>query len=233
MPRWLAYTSIVNDALTVPSLVEGYAAGCFPMADSRHGRVAWYEPRRRAVLPVSRFHVPRRLGKLIRSGRYRVTVGAAFDEVIACCAAPRRSDAEGEGGQNDVGETWINDEIRRAYGELHREGLAVSVEAWLEEAQAEVAPAGPSGPAEPVRRDGWVLAGGVYAVTLARAVFAESMFARYRDASSVCLVRLMELCREAGVTLLDIQMDSEHLRRFGAEPISQDAFMRKLREALR
>jgi leucyl/phenylalanyl-tRNA---protein transferase len=223
-----------NQHLDIPTLIEGYAAGCFPMADSRHGEVAWYRPRERAILPLDRFHVPRRLAKLIRSGRYRVSVNEAFDDVIACCAAPRRNAAEGD-EPDDAGETWISREIQRAYGELHREGFAVSVEAWLDAEVAEGAkavPAGPSGPVEPVRRGSEVLAGGVYAVTLGRAVFAESMFARYRDASKVCLVRLVELCRRAGVTLLDIQMDSEHLRRFGAEPIEQDEFMVKLEDAL-
>ena len=220
--------------LDIPTIIEGYAAGCFPMADSRHGEVAWYRPGERAILPLDRFHVPRRLAKLIRSGRYRVSVNEAFDDVIACCAAPRRNAAKGD-EPDDGGETWINREIQRAYGELHREGFAVSVEAWLDAEAAEGAkavPAGPSGPVEPVRRGSEVLAGGVYAVTLGRAVFAESMFARYRDASKVCLVRLVELCRRAGVTLLDIQMDSEHLRRFGAQPIGHAAFMVKLKEAL-
>lgn len=205
------------------------------MADSRHGNIAWYRPCDRAILPLDRFHVPRRLAKLVRSGRYRVSVNEAFDDVIACCAAPRRECAAEEEEPDDAGETWINDEIRRAYGELHREGLAVSVEAWLNAADVEAeggVPAGPSGPIEPVRRRGEVLAGGVYAVTLGRAVFAESMFARYRDASKVCLFRLVELCRRAGVTLLDVQMDSPHLRRFGAEPIEHGAFMVKLEEAL-
>ena len=220
--------------LDIPTIIEGYAAGCFPMADSRHGDVAWYRPYERAILPLDGFHVPRRLAKLIRSGRYRVSINEAFDEVIACCAATRRKVAEGDEPE-DAGETWISREIQRAYGELHREGLAVSVEAWLDAQAAagpRVVPAGPSGPLEPVRRGSEVLAGGVYAVTLGRAVFAESMFARYRDASKVCLVRLVELCRRAGVTLLDIQMDSEHLRRFGAEPIGHAAFMVKLEAAL-
>ena len=83
-----------------------------------------------------------------------------------------------------------------------------------------------------MRRGNAVLAGGLYAVTLGRAVFAESMFSRGRDASGVCLVALVERCRAAGVTLLDIQMDSTHLRRFGAEPIGQRAFMARLEKAL-
>ncbi|MFW6336637.1 MAG: leucyl/phenylalanyl-tRNA--protein transferase [Phycisphaeraceae bacterium] len=220
--------------LDIPTLIEGYAAGCFPMADSRHGEVAWYRPRERAILPLDGFHVPRRLAKLIRSGRYRVSVNEAFDDVIDCCAAPRRTTATSD-DPDDAGETWINREIQQAYGELHREGFAVSIEAWLAADAAkgpQAVPAGPSGPIEPVRCGDEVLAGGVYAVTLGRAVFAESMFSRYRDASKVCLVRLVELCRSAGVTLLDIQMDSEHLRRFGAEPIGHTAFMVKLEEAL-
>src|SRR5690606_32900848 len=83
--------------------------------------VHWYRPDPRAVLPLDeRFHVPRSLGKRVRSGRFDVTRDRAFGEVIRGCAAPRPGHPE----------TWINGEIVRVYEELHGLGVAHSVEAW-------------------------------------------------------------------------------------------------------
>ncbi|MGO4836595.1 leucyl/phenylalanyl-tRNA--protein transferase, partial [Rhizobiaceae sp. 2RAB30] len=90
--------------------------------------------------------------------------------------------------------TWINAPIREAYVELHRRGHCHSVEAWR----------------------GGRLVGGLYGVRLGRAFFGESMFSRERDASKVCLVRLVEHLRDRGFALLDTQFTTEHLKRFGA-----------------
>jgi leucyl/phenylalanyl-tRNA---protein transferase len=101
-------------------LLSAYRQGIFPMADN-DGRLGWYEPRVRAVIPIDeRFHIPQRLARTIRSGRFRVTVDQAFAAVIAACAEPAA-------GRES---TWISDEISRAYLELHQFGAAHSVETW-------------------------------------------------------------------------------------------------------
>lgn len=107
-----------REALTPALLVRAYRAGFFPMADSRQGRIRWYSPDPRAVIPLETFHVPRSLQRTIRRGRFEVRVNTAFEDVIRACA--------------DRPETWISGEIIRAYEALHALGLAHSVETWRE-----------------------------------------------------------------------------------------------------
>jgi leucyl/phenylalanyl-tRNA---protein transferase len=98
-------------------LVAAYEAGYFPMAMD-DGEIQWYSPDPRGVLPLERFHAPRRLLRVIRSGRFEISVDRAFRQVMEACAADR-----------DDG-TWISGEILESYCVLHEHGLAHSVEAW-------------------------------------------------------------------------------------------------------
>jgi len=98
-------------------LLRGYAAGIFPMADSREAQdIFWVEPRNRAIIPLDGFHVSRSLARTLRQGRFTVTRDQAFGEVIRGCATRE--------------ETWINAEIERATLGLHAAGHAHSIECW-------------------------------------------------------------------------------------------------------
>ena len=98
-------------------LLQGYATGIFPMADSRDAdELFWVEPRNRAIIPLHKFHMSRSLGRTIRSGRFAVTRDTDFAGVIAACADPE--------------ETWINAELERAMLALHGSGHAHSIEVW-------------------------------------------------------------------------------------------------------
>jgi leucyl/phenylalanyl-tRNA--protein transferase len=101
-----------------PRLVlQGYANGIFPMADSRDAEdLFWVEPRRRAILPLDGIHVSRSLRRTIGSDRFRVTLDRAFGRVVAACA--------------DRPETWINGAIEEAMADLHAAGFAHSIEVW-------------------------------------------------------------------------------------------------------
>jgi leucyl/phenylalanyl-tRNA--protein transferase len=102
-------------------LLDCYARGVFPMADAREdARVFLIDPERRGVIPLSRFHVPRRLARTVRGDPFEVLIDAAFHEVVLACAAagPGRT------------ETWINRPIERLYLSLHERGFAHSVECW-------------------------------------------------------------------------------------------------------
>ncbi len=110
------------EPLPVDTLLLAYRSGIFPMADAREDReVFWVEPRQRAILPLAGFHLSASLRKVVRQDRFRVTVDAAFDRVIAACAAPREDD---EGG------SWISHRIEASYAALHAAGHAHSVECW-------------------------------------------------------------------------------------------------------
>ena len=98
-------------------LLQGYATGIFPMADSRGAdELFWVEPRNRAIIPLDRFHVSRSLRRTLRSGQFFVTHDRDFGAVIAACA--------------DREETWINAELEQAMLALHGSGHAHSIEVW-------------------------------------------------------------------------------------------------------
>jgi leucyl/phenylalanyl-tRNA--protein transferase len=107
--------------LTPELLLNAYAAGYFPMGEARDDpRLFWVEPEFRAIFPLDRFHVPRRLARKLRAAPYEIRIDTAFGRVMEACAAP----APGRRA------TWINGPILDIYGRLHRMGHAHSVEAW-------------------------------------------------------------------------------------------------------
>ena len=110
----------------------------------------------------------------------------------------------------DRPETWISDEVVSAYVALHERGFAHSVECWR----------------------GGAFAGGLYGVALGGAFFGESMVSRERDASKVALVALVDRLRAGGFALLDTQMSTPHLARFGVVEVPRAEFERQLARAL-
>jgi len=107
--------------LTPELLLRAYAAGIFPMAESRDDPVVfWVDPKLRGIIPLDDFHVPRSLRKVVRRHEFEMRCDTAFDLVVENCAKT------GKGRK----ETWINAEIQQAYGDLHKRGFAHSVECW-------------------------------------------------------------------------------------------------------
>ncbi len=178
--------------LSPERLVTAYRRGIFPWY-SEGQPILWWSPDPRMVLFVDEFRVAHSLAKRVRRGEFEVRIDSAFRDVIDNCAALPRSGQRG---------TWITAEMIDAYCELHRRGIAHSVESW---------------------RNGQ-LCGGLYGMALGKVFFGESMFARETDASKVALVHLVALLRDQGVTLIDCQQETAHLRSFGARPISRAAF---------
>ncbi len=106
--------------ITPDLLLQAYSCGIFPMAENADDpELHWYEPRRRGIMPLEAFHVPRSLAKTVRSGRFEVVADRDFDAVMAGCAAaaPGRE------------KTWINATIRRLYRDLFDRGFCHCVEA--------------------------------------------------------------------------------------------------------
>ena len=118
--RWPADGPVaVGGDLSVERLLDAYARGIFPwpVAEGPRG-LLWWSPDPRGVLDPGRLHVPRRLDRTIRSGRFTVTVDESFAEVVRGCglSGTRR------------GDTWITPAIMAAYGRLHAAGVCHSVE---------------------------------------------------------------------------------------------------------
>ncbi len=193
-----------NDILleiTPQVLLKAYAVGIFPMAESAEDPgLYWIEPEMRGILPLERFHLPKRLRRTVAQGIYEVRIDHDFDAVIAGCAAPGAGRAK----------TWINERIRRLYGDLFALGHCHTVETYLHGR----------------------LAGGLYGIQLGAAFFGESMFSRERDASKVALVHLVARLRAGGFRLLDTQFTTKHLKQFGAIDIDRRHYHRLLEQAI-
>jgi leucyl/phenylalanyl-tRNA--protein transferase len=103
-----------------PELVlRAYRAGLFPMAEDRDSAtVHWLDPPERGILPLDRFHAPRRLLRTVRSGVYKVTADTDFAATLQACAAPAPGRLQ----------TWINPLIEHVFTDLHIAGYAHSVE---------------------------------------------------------------------------------------------------------
>jgi leucyl/phenylalanyl-tRNA--protein transferase len=192
----------VGGDLSPERLVAAYSQGIFPWY-SEGEPILWHSPDPRFVLTSEWFRVPRRLGRARRTERrLRLSMDESFEEVIEACSKSPRPGQRG---------TWITDEMKSAYTELHRLGFAHSVEAWM----------------------GKELAGGVYGVSLGGAFFGESMFARASDASKIAFVALVEQLVRWKVDLVDCQVETAHLARFGARAVPRARYLEDLRRELR
>lgn len=163
-----------------------------------NGEIGWFSPDPRGILPLDGVHVSARLARVTRQGKFDVSTDVDFAGVMRACAADR-----------DEG-TWISDEIVERYVELHRLGLAHSIEC----------------------RQKGELVGGLYGVHMGGAFFGESMFHRVTDASKVALVSLVDRLNRRGFQLLDVQWVTPHLERFGAVEIPRRQYLARLRKAL-
>lgn len=181
-------------------LLLAYSHGIFPWYQ-RGEPILWHSPDPRMVLVADRLRVPRSLAKAVRKAPFRLTLDTAFARVIDGCATAKRHGQRG---------TWITPAMKSAYTDLHRQGLAHSVEAW----------------------EGDALAGGLYGVCLGAAFFGESMFTRVPDASKVAFVALVRQLERWGITLVDCQVYTDHLSRFGAEEWPRSEFLAALKKAL-
>jgi leucyl/phenylalanyl-tRNA--protein transferase len=178
--------------LSAERLRAAYAQGVFPWY-SEGEPLLWWSPDPREVLFPGEFHRSRSLARTLRRGTFRITEDAAFAAVIAACAAAR--------GRSSG--TWITAPMQSAYIELHRLGLAHSIEAWA----------------------GDELAGGLYGVRTGGVFSGESMFSRHADASKAALAWLVDQCPARGIVLIDCQMPSQHLRSLGSRPVPRAQFL--------
>lgn len=181
------------------TVLAAYRCGYFPMAESRTGPISWHSPDPRAIIPLDGFNIPRSFRRQLERTDVTCTVNGSFERVISACAE--------RGHRSD---TWISDDIITVYTDLHRRGIAHSVESW---------------------RKG-VLVGGLYGVALGGAYFGESMFSRESDASKFALVHLVERLRSLGFLLLDTQIMNDHVRQFGAVEIPREEYLDLLAGAI-
>lgn len=186
--------------LTADDLIYGYINGIFPMADA-DGTLYWYSPDPRAIIPIDTYKPSKSLRPVLNKRLFDIRINADFEQVMRHCAVPRSEDDN----------TWISDEIISAYTELHRMGLAHSVEAYIDNQ----------------------LVGGLYGVAIGSVFFGESMFHHVPNASKVAFHHLIQILREQQFELLDTQFINDNVKRYGAIDISKRDYADLLKKALR
>ena len=184
--------------ISAEQMLWAYANGIFPMAGSADDPVLhWLDPSRRGVMPVGGVHASASMRRHLRRSSWRVTLNGCFSSVVCACA-----------GRD---ETWINDDLHRVYGELHRMGRAHSIEVL----------------------DGDQLVGGLFGLTIGAAFFGESMFSHQTNGSKTALLVVSAHLAACGFTLFDTQYPTPHLQSLGGQTISRAEYRRQLAEAIR
>ncbi len=186
--------------LSVGTLQAAYRSGIFPWFSGGQP-ILWWSPTPRMVLEIDQFKLSpslqKTLRKFARDPDCEIRIDSAFAQVIQACASSPRHGAHG---------TWIVPDMVKAYIDLHRAGLAHSVETWVK----------------------GELVGGLYCVAIGHAVFGESMFYRQPDASKIALSALVSLCRHHQISQIDCQQNTAHLKSLGAHEIPRAEFVRRV-----
>jgi leucyl/phenylalanyl-tRNA--protein transferase len=178
--------------LSAQRLISAYRQGIFPWF-SEEDPILWWSPNPRCVLFPEDIHISRSMRKWMRRSSLTFTFDQAFHRVIASCASLR---------QETTG-TWISPEIESAYVELHKRGIAHSVEVWDEDK----------------------LVGGLYGLAMGKLFFGESMFSTQENTSKVAFMALAKQLSLWGYPLIDCQVHNPHLASLGATDIPRTQFL--------
>jgi leucyl/phenylalanyl-tRNA--protein transferase len=182
----------IGGDLSPERLILAYRSGIFPWY-SRDQPILWWSPDPRFVLFPEKLKISKSLKKELRKNCFSVTWNKAFDQVIKACSEVSRPDQPG---------TWITQDMIQAYIELHKLGLAISVEVWEND----------------------ILVGGLYGIDLGNNIFCgESMFSKVSNASKVGFINFIQ---STDYHLIDCQVFTDHMARFGAEELPRDEFIK-------
>jgi len=186
----------VGGELSAERLMLAYRSGIFPWYSEKEP-IIWWSPDPRFVLYPDKIKVTKRMKSILRKGVFVTTYNKDFEQVIGNCQKIYRKDQPG---------TWITEEMKIAYIDLHKKGLAKSIEVWQDDK----------------------LVGGMYGVDLGDVFCGESMFSIVSNASKVALINFAQKFRSEGGKLIDCQVHTPHLESLGAENISRNKFLEYL-----
>ncbi len=191
----------IGGDLATERLLLAYKSGIFPWYSTGEP-IIWYSPDPRMVLFPKNLKVSKSMKQLIRKNEFTITYNQNFAEVILNCKHIFRP--------TDQGGTWITNEMQQAYINLHKKGIAKSVEVWqhFDSAQCDKK-----------------LVGGLYGIDLGTVFCGESMFSKVSNASKLAFIYLTQKLEKENYKLIDCQMYNPHLASLGAEEISREEFL--------
>jgi leucyl/phenylalanyl-tRNA--protein transferase len=179
----------VGGDLSVERLLLAYQQGIFPWY-SDDTPILWYSPHERFVLFPEELHISSSMKRVLNSDRFTVKYDQCFADVIGACSIVERKDQDG---------TWITNDMKHAYIDLHHKGHAHSIEIGEQDE----------------------LVGGMYGVAVGDVFCGESMFSNVSNASKTAVI---SLCKSGQYKLLDCQVHSEHMESMGARMISRKEY---------
>ena len=180
--------------LSIERLTHAYKNGIFPWF-SDNDPIVWYCPFERMVLFPAEIKISKSMQKIINKNEFTITENTAFEAVIYNCKNMDRNDGFG---------TWITNDMEQAYINLHKKGIAKSIEVWFKDE----------------------LVGGLYGVEINHIFCGESMFSKVSNASKLAF---MHLAKNKNYKLIDCQIHNEHLASLGAREIDRSLFLNILK----
>jgi leucyl/phenylalanyl-tRNA---protein transferase len=182
----------IGGDLSRERLLYAYRNGIFPWYENKY--ILWWCPDPRFVLFPSELKISSSMKQLLKKQPFEFTVNRDFNGVISQCKSISRRGQDG---------TWITEEMRNAYNDLHFAGYAVSAEVTLN----------------------GELVGGLYGLRIGKMFFGESMFNRYSNASKYAFILYVQQLISEGVELIDCQVYTAHLETLGARMIPRTQFL--------
>jgi leucyl/phenylalanyl-tRNA---protein transferase len=189
----------IGGDLSKERLLMAYRQGIFPWYENKY--ILWWCPDPRFVLFPSELKVSASMKQLLKKNAFEFSVNTDFNSVISQCKSISRRGQDG---------TWITEEMRNAYTDLHFSGYAHSAE---------------------VRLKG-ELVGGLYGIRMGKIFYGESMFATHSNASKYAFIRYVQWLKSEGVELIDCQVYTAHLESMGARMIPRTEFLRLVQHLL-
>lgn len=188
----------IGGDLSTERLLHAYNNGIFPWYNEDEP-LLWWTPDPRMILYPKELRVSKSMKVVLKKQLFTITFNTAFERVIQQCAQIKR---------NDQDDTWITNDMTKAYIELHKQGMATSVEVWQNKK----------------------LVGGLYGIDLkTKKVFCgESMFSIVSNASKAAFITLVQELKAKEYSLIDCQMHTSHLESLGAREVPRDEFLKHL-----
>lgn len=191
----------IGPSLNTQRLLKAYSKGIFPWF-SKEQYPLWWSTHPRMVLETKDFHLHHSLKKKIKkallANELEIAMDHDFETIMRRCG-------QGSLHHNREG-GWIHEDMIEAYTLLHAKGHAHCIEAFYK--------------GESV--------GGLYAVSIGKMVFGESMYASATDGSKICLAALVAFCHFHQIPLIDCQQNTQHLTFMGGHVMDRHAFQQHL-----